>query len=155
MAARSENSIMHPVTSPFLKHPEMEKQNVKALRSEQRERRKSFERIELLNLEGVNPVSYRRSGLSNDAKLQGKRFSRDIAGVHDRVVTAADSASPSNIWQKQSDQNNFSLSNSSLKREGSEDDDGSSVIFGGSVASTIPDRYGFTGGVQYTHENDK
>jgi hypothetical protein len=34
------------------------------------------------------------------------------------------------------------------------DDDASSVVFGGSIASTVPDRYGFFGGSQFSHDTE-
>ncbi len=84
------------------------------------------------------------------AKRQN-RLSREILGVDDAVLSAPDNAR----LQSQENQalKNQSSTNNSLNQTDVEDD-ASSVVFGGSVASTVPDRYGFFGGSQFSQETD-
>ena len=38
--------------------------------------------------------------------------------------------------------------------QGSKEGDTDSIVYGGSIASTVPDRYGFIGGTQYSFDRE-
>ena len=150
MDVQVDNSPMTiaSVSSPFLKHPNSNSKEHAA--SEANYRRRSLERAELLNIPEGGPSNVLRNPVNTTSRQN--RFSREILGLNDAVVTAPDSAPQPKLSESRSSDGDHSQA---LQRAEDSDEDANSVIFGGSVASTIPDRYGFTGGVQYSQTSDK
>ncbi|KAK4015015.1 TBC1 domain family member 10A [Daphnia magna] len=157
MATRHESLSLQVITSPFLRNVEAANDG-SASGVERRMFRKSLERLERINMIDLEPFSSESyqtsdqgpSGDKKQSKLQN-RLSREILGVDDAVLSAPD------IAQLQSQESRL-LSNQ-LSMNGSlnqtdVDDDASSVVFGGSIASTVPDKYGFFGGSQFSHDTD-
>lgn len=156
MATRHESLSLQVITSPFLRNVEAANDG-SASSVERRMFRKSLERLERINMIDLEPFSSEAfqttgQGPSFDKKQakQQNRLSREILGVDDAVLSAPD------IAQLQSQENRL-LKNQSMNgslNQTDVDDDVSSVVFGGSIASTVPDRYGFFGGSQFSHDTN-
>ena len=159
--------VQFRVSSPYLKNPPPTSDattTTTSYESNRREFRKSLERIERINMNDLEPFQQSRP---DAAELRGfskrqNRLSREILGVDDPVLSAPDNAptittlQPNKQQQQQQQQQQSHLEhnqkNPVLVNSNSElDDDAGSAIMAGSVASTVPDRYGFVGGNQYTH----
>lgn len=160
MATRHEPLSLQVITSPFLRNVETAHDG-SATTVERRTFRKSLERLERINMIDLEPFSsesvYRQpsceQGPSGDRKLAKRqnRLSREILGVDDAVLSAPD------IAQFQSQERQLLTKNQSMNGSLNQtdiDDDVSSVIYGGSIASTVPDRYGFFGGSQFSHDTE-
>lgn len=134
--ASSENGAppqLSQVTSPFLRAQRSSSS------SEGRQFRQSLDMMERINFNDLEP--FRTAADQTEAKFgrRQNRLSREILGVDDPMLSAPDNAR--------------STSEDTARRtDVAEDEDTSSVAFGGSIASTVPDRYGFVGGSQYTSD---
>lgn len=160
MAARHEPLSLSTITSPFLRNVDSVKQFDDGVTAsvERPNFRRSLERIERINMNDLEPFTAASpqsslkedSGISKNAK-RNNRLSREILGVDDAVLSAPDSA----LLQSQETQHlkNQSTTSNSLNQT-DVDDDANSVAYGGSIASTVPDRYGFFGGSQFCHETE-
>lgn len=158
MATRVESLSLQVITSPFLRNVEVAKQfDDGATTVEKRIFRKSLERLERINMNDLEPFSSeaRRNSCTQEPASEERiltkrqnRLSREILGVEDAVLSAPDNA------RLQSQEHQLlkiqSSTNNSLNQTDA-DDDTNSVAFGGSVASTVPDRYGFFGGSQFSN----
>jgi len=161
MPTNSFPLVQFRVSSPYLKNPPTSDATTTSYESNRREFRKSLERIERINMNDLEP--FQQQSRPDAAELRGvfskrqNRLSREILGVDDPVLSAPDNAptittlQPNKQQQQQShlehNQKNLVLVNSNSEL----DDDAGSAIMAGSVTSTVPDRYGFVGGNQYTH----
>jgi len=153
MASNYSSALPLHVTSPFLKNSEMrgskdlkDSEDFKDMnRSDKRESRKSLERIEPINIVDLEKI--------NSSSKVNKRHSREILGVDDPIVSAPDNAPTFATDHSKSSSN---LQKKSISEgEGESNWDTNSVAYGGSIASTVPDKYGFMGGTQYTLESEK
>lgn len=154
MATRVEPLSFKVVTSPFLRNPEIIEQSREDVPAERRIFRKSLERLERINMNDLEPFSSEGSNHNSSedrtALKRQNRLSREILGVDDEVLSAPDNARvQQSLHQKESQ----TETNDSSNRPEIEDDV-SSVVFGGSVASTVPDRYGFFGGSQFSNDTE-
>ena len=132
LAANGINSHdLTQVTSPFLRSQQPN------LPVERREIHRSMEMIERLNFNDLEP--FKTS--NGEQNRRQNRLSREILGVDDAILSAPDNARTGN-----------NEGASGGRAETAEEEDTSSLAFGGSVASTVPDRYGFIGGNQYSNE---
>ena len=160
MATRHEPLSLQVITSPFLRNVETAKQLDNGVSPvERRTFRKSLERLERINMIDLEPFSSESKQSSSPERVEERkhakrqnRLSREILGVDDAVLSAPDNARLQS--QEKQALKNQSSTNESLN-ETEVDDDANSVVFGGSVASTVPDRYGFFGGSQFSQETDK
>ena len=155
MATSQESLSLQVITSPFLRNPENTRASLDGAPSERQ--RCSLERLERINMNDLQPIKMRSDlpGGGKSETLQPKRqnrLSREILGVDDEVLAAPDSA-PAHSQGQTSILRNNSVGDSTYHL--SCDDDTNSVAFGGSIASTVPDRYGFLGGAQYNPEFEK
>jgi hypothetical protein len=154
MAVRNDIPLLVPVTSPFLKNPDPDMKNP-AARTEPRNRRRSLEKVEPLKMmDGVSGSYLRRPQTDGVGTKRQNRLSREVLGMDEAIVTAPDHA----IHIKASDSNlttNSSASAPSSQTQKNEVEEDANSVICGSVTSTIPDRYGFMGGVQYTQDNEK
>ena len=153
----SQQLVQLRVSSPYLKNPPPNDDVATTTtttttnnESNRREFRKSLERIERINMNDLEPFKQSRP---DTAELVGfskrqHRLSREILGVDDPVLSAPDNAPNSNSQL-------FQLQQKSQEKSKESDEDASSIVMAGSIASTVPDRYGFVGGNQYTHDTDK
>jgi hypothetical protein len=176
MASTSEDMLPtrfpFRVSSPYLKNPPAAattsdattatNNSSNSYESNRREFRKSLERIERINMNDLEPF---KQSKPDAAELRGfskrqNRLSREILGVDDPILSAPDNAPPSitttlhpNKQQSQEqNQKNLAVHGNSNSEF---DEDASSVgDMAGSVTSTVPDKYGFVGGNQYTHYGD-
>lgn len=161
MASPQESLSLQVITSPFLRNPERPRENSEyAASSDRREHRQSLERLERINMNDLQPIHSKseplRDGmLESDSSRLAKRqnrLSREILGMDDEVLAAPDRALPQPQGLS-SEMRNNSVGDSTNHL--SFDEDTSSVAFGGSIASTVPDRYGFLGGAQYSLDSEK
>lgn len=160
MANAQDSLSLQVITSPFLRNPDKTKDKNDATFSDRREHRQSLEKLERINMNDLQPIRSRSdlvgtdNGDSSDAKAAKRRnrLSREILGMDDEVLAAPDNAL-SKSQDSSSDVRNNSVDNSTNHL--SVDDDTNSVAFGGSIASTVPDRYGFFGGAQYSLDSNK
>lgn len=129
MAALNENGTLSHVASPFLRHPEQPPSSSAA--SSSREFRQSLERLERINMNDLEPIR-----TASENKRQN-RLSREILGVDDPILSAPDNARAAGNEEPGKIQ----------------EEDAGSVIGAASIASTVPDRYGFIGGSQYTQDH--
>lgn len=160
MASRVESLSLQVIASPFLRNVETAKQFDDGASSavERRNFRKSLERLERINMNDLEPFSSeskrnssRQEEATSEERKQSKkqnRLSREILGVDDAVLSAPDNAQLQSQDQQTLKKNQSTNIDSHNQSE--VDDDANSVVFGGSVASTVPDRYGFFGGSQFS-----
>jgi len=143
MAAHYSSALPLQVTSPFLKNSET-RDSKDVNRSDTIELKTSSQAAESNNVIRLDSRLIRESSASAFPK---HRFSREILGVDEEFVTAYDNA-VANIPKKSISKNTES------EGDGEYDIDADSTIYGGSIASTVPDRYGFMGGVQYSFDKE-
>ena len=127
VTTEANGSLIAHVASPFLRHPAEQQPSAHPPSF-----RRSLERLERINMNDLEPIR------TASERKQSNRLSREILGVDDPILSAPDNA-------KSADDED--------SRRNNDDGDAGSVIGAASVASTVPDRYGFMGGNQYTQEH--
>jgi len=140
MAAHYSSALPLQVTSPFLKNSEV-RDSKDVRRADKIEVKRRGETVEPSNI-----ISLESSfGQQSTPEFTKYRPSREIFRVDEGDVTAPDNATV-NIPKKPTS------NGAESEVEGEYDGDNDSIAYGGSIASTVPDRYGFMGGVQQSFD---
>lgn len=84
---------------------------------------------------------------SSEPDFRKYRLSREILGVNLDVLIAPDNA-------EAVDPKKSTSKHTESEGDGEYEGDTDSIVYGGSIASTVPDRYGFIGGTQYSFDRE-
>lgn len=143
MAAHYSSALPLQVTSPFLKNSEM-RDSKDVNRSDRIELGKNLQTTRPDNLISLESSLNQES---SEPDFRKYRLSREILGVNLDVLIAPDNA-------EAVDPKKSTSKHTESEGDGEYEGDTDSIVYGGSIASTVPDRYGFIGGTQYSFDRE-